>query len=519
MQLQVPHHIGRYRLEKPLGSGAFGTVWRAHDDSLDAPVAIKVMADNWARRLDLRERFLAEARLLRQAASPRVVQVHDIGELPDERPYFVMEYADGGTLEDRLADGPLPVDEGLRLAAEAARAVAVLHEAGILHRDVKPSNMLIRSELGARRSRLLVADLGLAKSLAHASGLTMTVGSAGYMAPEQAEPGAGIDERADVYGLGALAYHVLTGAVPAAPGKVVPPGRLRTGLPVRAERAVLRALEPDRARRWPSATAFADELDALAAQSAASPAEGGPGGRGGAGTVERGRRWPGRRRRLLLGAGAAVTAAGLVGGWFAVDGAGHSSGALPRTGEREPAGYTSVTPSVLAASPGSAGPTSAAPSASRAARSTAPAADGTESVRTAGDTRTVAAAAAAPSASASATASATPEWTTLCVQPDQALGSGAAWSTNRTRMVMRTDGDLVIYGEDGRARWSSGTSGSGNRAYFQGDGNLVVFDGNGTPLWHTGTQGHDGAILCLGADGNVNIIYQDQAIWSAHTGH
>ncbi|MFJ4618189.1 hypothetical protein [Streptomyces sp. NPDC088812] len=131
----------------------------------------------------------------------------------------------------------------------------------------------------------------------------------------------------------------------------------------------------------------------------------------------------------------------------------------------------------------------------------------------------MAAAAAAPSAPASATPSATPEWTTLCVQPDQALGSGAAWSTNRTRMVMQNDGDLVIYDEDDRARWSSGTSGSGNRAYFQGDGNLVVSDGNGTPLWHTGTQGHDGAILCLGADGNVNIIYQDQAIWSAHTGH
>lgn len=101
--------IGRYRVERRLGTGAFGTVWLAHDDTLDAPVAVKVLADNWSHRLDVRERFLSEARLLRRAASRRVVQVHDIGELPDGRPYFVMEYADGGTLADLLQDGPLPV--------------------------------------------------------------------------------------------------------------------------------------------------------------------------------------------------------------------------------------------------------------------------------------------------------------------------------------------------------------------------------------------------------------------------
>lgn len=97
--------IGRYRLERRLGAGAFGTVWLAHDDELQAPVAVKVLADNWSHRLDVRERFLAEARMLRRAGSDRVVQVHDIGELPDGRPYFVMEYADGGTLADLLAAG------------------------------------------------------------------------------------------------------------------------------------------------------------------------------------------------------------------------------------------------------------------------------------------------------------------------------------------------------------------------------------------------------------------------------
>ncbi|MEU2717420.1 serine/threonine-protein kinase [Streptomyces sp. NPDC007205] len=260
--------IGRYRLERPLGTGGFATVWLAHDDELQAPVAVKVLADNWAHRLDVRDRFLSEARLLRRAGSSRVVQVYDIGELPDGRPYFVMEYADGGTLADLLAGGPLPVGRALALTAEAARAAAALHEAGIVHRDIKPTNVLLHTAPDGTR-RVLLADLGLAKSLAQASVLTLAAGSAGYQPPEQAEPGEGIDERADVYSLGAVGYELVTGSVPGPPGRVVAPGRLRPDLGEGVERALLRALEPDRARRWPGAQVFADELDRLAA---ASPA-------------------------------------------------------------------------------------------------------------------------------------------------------------------------------------------------------------------------------------------------------
>ncbi|MGW7522163.1 serine/threonine-protein kinase [Streptomyces sp. NPDC054783] len=262
--MQSPGRIGRYRLARPLGTGAFATVWLAHDDELQAPVAVKVLAENWSHRLDIRDRFLSEARLLRRAGSSRVVQVYDIGELPDGRPYFVMEYADGGTLADLLAGGPLPVGHALALTAQAARAAAALHEAGIVHRDIKPTNVLLHTAPDGTR-RVLLADLGLAKSLAQASVLTLAAGSAGYQPPEQAEPGEGIDERADVYSLGAVGYELVTGTVPGPPGRVVPPRRLRPDLGEDVERALLRALEPDRARRWPGAQAFADELDRLAA--------------------------------------------------------------------------------------------------------------------------------------------------------------------------------------------------------------------------------------------------------------
>jgi hypothetical protein len=255
-----PEIIDRYRIVQRVGSGAFATVWLGADDTLDALVAIKVLADNWAHQPDIRARFLQEARMMRRADSPRIARILDIGELPDGRPYLVMPYAAGGTLADRLADGPLPVQQALAVGAEVATAVAELHQVGVLHRDLKPSNVLFD------RDRVLVTDLGLAKALAHASGFTMVAGTPGYMAPEQARLGNALDVRSDVYAIGAVMYHMLTGqAPPVRDGDKPPlrPSRLRPEIPSALDDLVVRAGQADPDRRWQSAADLGEALSGL----------------------------------------------------------------------------------------------------------------------------------------------------------------------------------------------------------------------------------------------------------------
>ncbi|WP_426509512.1 serine/threonine-protein kinase [Dactylosporangium sp. McL0621] len=263
--MPIPEKIGRYRILQRVGSGAFATVWLGADDTLDALVAIKVLADNWAHHPDIRARFLQEARMMRRADSPRIVRMLDIDELPDGRPYLVMAYAAGGTLADRLDEGPLTVEQALAVGAQIAEAVAELHHIGVLHRDLKPSNVLF-DEAGGEE-RVLVTDLGLAKALAHASGFTVVAGTPGYMSPEQARLGSALDVRSDVYAIGAVLYHMLTGQVPPPrDGKEQPlrPSRIRPGIPSAVDDLVTRATQADPARRWPSATAVAEALHRLA---------------------------------------------------------------------------------------------------------------------------------------------------------------------------------------------------------------------------------------------------------------
>jgi serine/threonine protein kinase len=269
----MPDSVGRYRIVRVLGSGAFAAVWLGHDESTGTSVAIKVLSGSLYDDLDVRHRFLEEARILHEADSDRLVRVQDIGELPDGRPYFVMSYADRGTLAERMRKRPLSVRESLAIAEDIAYGVEDVNQLGIIHRDLKPSNVLFQSTPNGGE-RLLIADLGLAKALAHASGaFTLPVGTPGYMSPEQARFGGGLDVRADVYGLGALTYHLLTGRPPGPPPVDTPPSRLRPELGPDVDQVILRALEMERENRWPTAESFGRALATLRATTVTAPVD------------------------------------------------------------------------------------------------------------------------------------------------------------------------------------------------------------------------------------------------------
>ena len=190
-------------------------MWLAYDEHLDSPVAIKVLADNWTEDLHIRQRFLEEGRFLRKVESPHVVTVYDAGELSDDRPYLVMAYADQGTLADRLELDSLDQAQALHVICQVGRGLTALHDRGVLHRDVKPANVLFRTVENGRGSHVvaMVGDLGLGKAMDMSSRLTMVGGTPTYVAPEQAL-GEALDPRADQFSLAALSYFLLAGRQP-----------------------------------------------------------------------------------------------------------------------------------------------------------------------------------------------------------------------------------------------------------------------------------------------------------------
>ncbi len=202
---------GRYALERELGRGGMGAVYLARDLRLDRPVAIKVLPPELAVRPELRERFLRETRTAASFSHPHIVSVHSVEESPGLL-FFVMSYIEGETLSQRVKrQGPLPVPEALRLLQEVAWALSYAHGRGVVHRDIKPDNVLLEKSTG----RALVMDFGIARSVA-ASGLTQmgeAVGTPHFMSPEQAA-GDAVDGRSDLYSLGVVGYYAVTGRLP-----------------------------------------------------------------------------------------------------------------------------------------------------------------------------------------------------------------------------------------------------------------------------------------------------------------
>jgi serine/threonine protein kinase len=262
----------RYELEELVGRGGMSSVYRAHDLLLDRRVAIKVLHERYLEDEDYVERFRREARAAAQLGHPNIVTVIDRGRSGGCE-YIVFEYVEGENLKELVERcGPVPVHRALELGIQIGRALAFAHENGLVHRDVKPQNVLLAN------GQAKVTDFGIARSV-DVHGLTETgtvLGTSDYIAPEQAQ-GLGASEASDVYSLGVVLYELLTGSVPYTGESFVQvamrhvhdsvPSVLeqRPDVPVRVASAIERALEKDPARRFPSMRDFVAELRACIA--------------------------------------------------------------------------------------------------------------------------------------------------------------------------------------------------------------------------------------------------------------
>ena len=256
----------RYRIERELGRGGMAGVYLARDEELHRSVAVKVLAEHLGDDEMFRARFLREARLAGRLSHHNIVQVYDAGET-DGRPFIVMEYVPGGTLAEC---GRLPAPRAVELGLQACAGLQHAHSAGLVHRDVKPANLLLRED-----GVLKIADFGIARAAetTRHTQVGTILGTAAYLAPEQIA-GEDATRASDIYSLGSVLYELLTGRPPylfeslaelaaqQAEGVILPVRNLEPAVPAEIERAVMHALAHEPRFRPASAADLAHELGA-----------------------------------------------------------------------------------------------------------------------------------------------------------------------------------------------------------------------------------------------------------------
>ena len=261
----------RYRIQRLLGKGGMGAVYLAHDEVLGDVVALKLISSAWAAdETAMVERFKREAAAARKVSSPNVIRIHDLGEARPGMLYLSMEYVQGRTLADVITSrGLVPVADCVDILGQICVGLEAAHQAGVIHRDLKPGNVLV-----GERNAVKIIDFGLAKATA-SDGMTATgmlMGTPYYMSPEQVR-GRRVDASSDIYSLGALAYHLVTGRPPFSGENAIavgfahlsetpsPPRQLRGELGLELDRTIMKALAKEPGERPRSAAEFRTSMN------------------------------------------------------------------------------------------------------------------------------------------------------------------------------------------------------------------------------------------------------------------
>jgi serine/threonine-protein kinase len=269
-QVAEARQLGQYRLRRRIGAGGMGEVYLAEHQLLKRPCAVKLIRPGYVADRHALEQFEREVRLTATLSHPNTVEVYDYGRADDGTYYYVMEYLPGLNLAELVErHGPLPPARVVYLLRQVCGALREAHAAGLIHRDIKPSN-IIAARRGGMADVAKLLDFGLVRPVArarvaHLSEEGQILGTPLFMSPEQATGARELDERSDIYSLGAVAYHLLTGHPPFdeedgirlliahARDPVVPPSLVRAGIPEDLERVVLRCLAKDASERFPDA--------------------------------------------------------------------------------------------------------------------------------------------------------------------------------------------------------------------------------------------------------------------------